>query len=88
MTHPHSYHPDFKFTVGAEYIGTEPLVEGDLSTETHALIYSDGYVAVTLYEHCYAMWSVADGKLIGGNIWKQNEWRISRASLDLIRALP
>jgi hypothetical protein len=55
--------------------------------ETHALIYSDGYVAVTTYEHCYAMWHLRNGMLAGGSLWKMGEWKLSKESSEKIRAL-
>lgn len=38
--------------------------------ETHALIYTDGTIALTMYEHCYAMWHLSDGHWLGGQLWK------------------
>ena len=46
-----------------------------LNGQTHALIYTDGTVAVTLYECCYAMWSVKSGKYLGGKY--ASEYRLS-----------
>lgn len=37
--------------------------------ETHALIYADGCVAVTLYECCYYMWHLDKGSIAGGPSW-------------------
>lgn len=37
--------------------------------EYHALIYADDNIAITLYEHCYAMWHLADGHCAGGDLW-------------------
>ena len=51
--------------------------------ETHALIYTDGCIAVTLYEHCYAMFNLSTGKA-RGSLWRKDEWKLSQASLDKI----
>ncbi len=53
--------------------------------ETHALIYSDGYIAVTIYECCYAMWNLNNGHIKYGSLWKTGEWRMAQASIDEIR---
>lgn len=55
------------------------------SHETHALIYCDGSIAVTIYECCYAMWLMRDGSLAGGSLWKPKEWKLSDKSLAEIR---
>lgn len=53
--------------------------------ETHALIYTDGAVAVTLYECCFAMFHVKDkGELAGGSLWKPKEWRLSAEDVTKI----
>ena len=49
--------------------GKEPSDEEAIRrffSQTHALIYTDGTVAVTLYEARYAMWLVNSGKYLGG----------------------
>jgi len=56
--------------------------------ETHALIYTDGTIAVTMYECCYAMWSVdRSGELIGGSMWKQKDWKLTDDSIQKIFSL-
>ena len=35
----------------------------NMAHETHALIYTDGVVAITLNECCYAMWHLTDGSV-------------------------
>lgn len=99
----HGDHPDYKFPVVAEYVGSrddeqfswigfdgvcKPMSEQEkdcFSRETHALIYCDGSVAVTMYECCYAMWYVRDGSLAGGSLWPAKEWKLSDKSLAEIR---
>lgn len=96
LEHEHADHPDYRFPVEVEYIGDPSVlawVNGDGGitpmspeeidrerTEIHALIYSDGYVAVTMYEHCYAMWHVDDGLLVGGSLWDKGEWKLTDAA--------
>ena len=99
--HEHGDHPDYKFPVVVEYVGrldgditryhgtfkripTDQEMR-DSMRETHALIYDDGFVAVTLYECCYALWSLREGKCLGGNLWKGGEWKLSSDSLNKIR---
>lgn len=53
--------------------------------ETHALIYADGCIALTLYEHCYAMWHADDGSFMGGALWSKHKHRLSTASLAKIK---
>lgn len=54
--------------------------------ETHALIYTDGHVALTLYEMCYAMWYLRKGELGGGSLWRKKEWKLTEESVKAIRA--
>jgi hypothetical protein len=65
---------------------TPEEIEG-FSHETHAVIYTDGYVVVTMNEHCYAMWSVRNGECWGGNLWKKGEWKINEESLKKLDAI-
>jgi hypothetical protein len=56
----------------------------DMMGQTHALIYSDGCIALTLYEHCYAMWYLRDGLIAGGSLWQKDNWKLTQASIDKI----
>ena len=56
----------------------------DMMSETHALIYSDSYVAITLYECSYAMWYLMDGEFAGGNLWKSGKWKLDEESRQKI----
>ena len=86
LEHEHGDHKDYKFPVTAEFIGEKPadLPEWDNSYEheTHALIYADGNIAVTLYEYCYAMWRLSTGELMGSP--KFSGWRLTKESIDKI----
>lgn len=55
--------------------------------ETHALIYNDAAIALTMYECCYSLWSLKDGALLREHLWyKKGEQRLSEKSLQMIRA--
>lgn len=55
---------DFEMIAGRPAESEEELRR--MQRETHALIYTDGFIAVTMYEHNYAMWSVGTGAYRGG----------------------
>ena len=42
--------------------------------ETHTLIYTDGTIAVTLYDCCYAMWHLSTGWLMHGTLWTKGDY--------------
>jgi len=93
LEHEHGDHPDYKFPVQVEYVGPPsresmnlPEWDGSYSTETHALIYQDGSVALTMYECCYSLWSLADGVCLGGYN-DRKKWKISAESLEKIQKL-
>lgn len=75
-------HPTYLFPVTVEC----PSCSEEYDMQMHALIYTDGCVAVTIYEYCYAMWSVRDGKAWGGNLQRKTD-RLSAESLAKIAAL-
>jgi hypothetical protein len=86
----HGDHPDYKFPVVAQYVGSDPNKfkdeHHDSSTELHALIYTDGVVALTIYECCYTLWSVSDGSVLREHLWyKKGEWRLNLLSLTQIQ---
>lgn len=56
----------------------------DVRGQDHALIYTDGSVALTLYECCYAMWHVRTGEWLGGEL-QGKYYRLDEASLAKIR---
>jgi hypothetical protein len=55
--------------------------------QTHALIYTDGTIALTLYECCYAMWELRTGKVLYGSSWEKGEWKLTDESLAKIKEL-
>jgi hypothetical protein len=86
LEHAHGDHPDYKFPVAAEFVPRESDLESWERRETHALIYTDGHIAVTLYECCYALWR-GDGACIGGSMWKKGEWRLTDETMTKIKEL-
>jgi hypothetical protein len=51
--------------------------------QTHALIYTDGTIAVTMYECCYAMVFCKTRKVVG-SLWPEGRWRLSdKASSEI-----
>lgn len=54
------------------------------SSETHALIYKDNAIAITLYECCYAMWYLKDGSLGGGSLWGIDNWQLDLSNPRLL----
>ena len=96
----HGDHPDYKFPVHIDYVGDFSVfdtvdelgrvVKCDQNLlnmqihETHALIYSDEAMALTIYECCYTMWSLSTGLSFGG-FNKANEWKLTAASLASIK---
>lgn len=84
----HGDHPTYKFPVTIEYRGKIPedLEEWDKSycSETHALIYEDGYMALTLSECTYYMWSLYDGQWRGGSSWYNKDWYLTEESVNKI----
>ena len=90
LEHEHASHPDYMFPIKSRYFGNDPemleeIKEFGNDTETHAVIYCDGIVAVTMYECNYAMWYTKDGTGIGRYVEK--DWRIIEEDLVKLRAL-
>lgn len=71
----HGDHPDYKFPITVEGIN-----EDGPAKEVHALIYSDGCIAVSIYECNYAFWYVDSGKFVGGKYW-DNTWNVCQESM-------
>lgn len=102
--HEHADHPHYQFPVWVEYCGpevervwhtgegkTEPMSADHIYMETHeehALIFDDGYIAVTVYEYCYAFWYLKDGMCAGGDLWKEKQWKLMPEALAQIKAGP
>lgn len=81
----HGDHPDYLFPVTVEFTGSrEGLHDFEWQPETHALIYTDGRIAVTMHECCYATWLLPEGEMRDADI--RGEWRLSLASVAAIAA--
>lgn len=86
MEHSDADHPTYIFPV--EVDGTND--PGDVALghheypQSHALIYTDGRIAVTMYEANYAMWSLRGGEPLGGRYQRKHE-RLSEASCEKVR---
>jgi hypothetical protein len=73
------------FEMLARRVGTDDEVRKFLG-ETHALVYTDGTVALTLYECNYTLFLVETGKFLGGTYGSVNQ-QLSSLSRDKIRDL-
>lgn len=55
------------------------------NVEHHGPIYTDGFIALTIYETCYCMWRVRDGGCVGGSLWPPGSMALSPDSLAALR---
>ena len=88
----HSDHPNFMFPVHVDFVGSGEGCDTDelwrLSFgATHALVYADGCVAVTLHECCYGFWGLSDGTALQNEraLWGA-EYRLDEGSIMKIHA--
>lgn len=84
--HEHGDHPDYKFPVYVEFYGEEDPVMPGFRGENHALIYTDGNVALTMFEASYHLFKLSDGEVLSSNYLKKGEWRLGVESLGKIKA--
>ena len=93
LEHEEADYPAYMFPVTCDYVGNDPkfgmalqdgkevpleenFVDG-MKHESHALIHTDGVIAVTVYERCFYVWRLKDGKCAAGPSWlKQREWKL------------
>ena len=79
-------HPDYRFPVIAEYkgppMGDDPCHE--YGPEQLTVLYSDGYVVLALFEHCYTIWHLPKGSFLGGFRFDKH-WKIREEDLVKIR---
>jgi hypothetical protein len=91
LEHEHADHLTYKFPVVAEYVEPPPpdlpAWDDSYAPATLALIYTDGVVALTLYEHCYDLWLLDDGRQLSGEPWFRDGWRLSRESRERVLAV-
>lgn len=83
-------HQDYLFPVDAESSHEPEVLPGGpvipFDQPHHALIYTDGNVALTLYEYCYSLWHIGrDGEWISGSL-QDDSYRLTRESVDKIKA--
>lgn len=84
----HGDHPDYRFPVTVEkYVRFDTDDEYERQLEQHALIYTDGSVAMTMHECCYALFGLRDGQFIAGPSWMSGRCRLAAESLAKVRAL-
>ena len=58
----------------------------DALGQTHALIYTDGAIALTLYECCYCVFILDSGHCKDtGTLWKRGDWKLTDESLEKTR---
>ena len=55
--------------------------------EDHALLYAGKTVALTVYECCYALFSLQDGRVLRGSLWTEGHWYLTPEALEKIRGL-
>lgn len=89
LEHEHADHPTYIMPVQVEFFGQKPekLPDWDSSyePETHALIYTDSCVALTMYECTYCLWSVSTNRLIHSDFGMiDKNWRLSAESLKKV----
>lgn len=75
---------DYKIMTGKE--PPDDAAVRDIHLERHALIYTDGIMAVTLYETCYAMFNARSGEARFGRYVYPEQQKLSKESLERIQA--
>lgn len=90
MEHEHADHPTYMFPVIMEYFGEVPELEKwdqwSYQPQFHALIYTDGCIAVTLYEYVFAVTYLRKNLVEHGSLWKNEKWRLRADSLEKVLA--
>ena len=90
LEHEHADHPTYMFPVIMEYFGEIPELEEydqwSYQPQSHALIYTDGCIAVTLYECVFAVVYLRNNKVEHGSLWKNEKWRLKEESLKKVLA--
>lgn len=57
-----------------------------MESETHALIYCDASIALTLYECCYAVFNLHTGMVNSGPMWlRKKQWCLAGHSIEEIK---
>lgn len=73
----------------AEMMAGRPVTDEEalrMRDETHALIYTDGHIALTMYECNYAVFNLSTGMISSGPFWmRRKEWTLSGPSQKKIQ---
>lgn len=82
----HGDHPDYKFPVLVMSGESRPedIAIGVGCPEMHALLYTDGTVALTIHDALYWLWSLFTGKLISGPPWA-SDYYLTSGTIELIK---
>lgn len=75
----HGDHPDYITRLDIDGENADP--EYPEYPQAHALIYTDGYIALTMYEASYYIWAVLTGLPLGGRYQSGNQPRLSPAAM-------
>lgn len=83
----HGDHADYLFPVDVVCLEPPEIIDGrkhSLDEPGHALIYTDGNVALTVYECLHVLWHVGrDGEWLSGG-YLSSSYRLSARSVDMI----
>jgi hypothetical protein len=60
------------------------LAQSERGDQTHAFIYTDGCIALTLYECDYILFKLVDGSILYG-FYDPKNWKLTDESLEKIR---
>jgi len=88
LEHEHADHVTYQFPVYTQYIGEldDEMHSFEYWDQNHALIYTDGTIALTLYECCYETWSLKTCKPLSKRIFSK-DWQLSNESIKKINRL-
>lgn len=73
-------HPTYICPVEVETGDPDPM----FATELHAAIYCDGNIVLTMYECCYGVYRLSNGKNLGLSKWMRNT-KLSEASRKMLK---
>ena len=83
---PHDEHPTYLFHVRAMCVAENAEDWGAHGqVEDHAVIYTDGNIVLTLYEYTYAKFSLPDGYVMDGGLYKRNTFRLTSSALEKLQ---
>ena len=80
--------PEFGMLVnglGEHHLPEPDMLEG-MKHEDHAVIYTDGWVVMTLYEYCYFLFTMGKGRCAAAPSWyDQKDWEMNPESIERCR---